>query len=184
MKFNFIIRHNIQSGFCNIAHFQEPLLGNFRFYDGTGSFGSPDFVHIVFCFQKEIFFLKFLNDEFSYFKTIFPGVVLCMVVQAAVVIYGIYHWKLMALPDFVVIGIMCRGNFQGSGSESDIHIIIFNHRNGSSHYRHDNFFASEAEISFVGRIHTDSRVSENGFGAGGGHGDKVFASLYFIFQVI
>ena len=89
----------------------------------------------------------------------------------------------MFLPDFVVIDIMRRSDFQRSSSEFHVYIFIFNNWNDSIYNRNDYVFTFQMRIFFIVRIYTNRYVTENSFWTSRCHRNKLFRTFNFIFKV-
>ena len=74
----------------------------------------------------------------------------------------------MSLPDFVVVVVMVGGDFDDTGAEVHIDIVVGDDFNGFFYSFNLNCFADILLIAFVFRIDGDGDVAEDGLGAGGG----------------
>ncbi len=66
---------------------------------------------------------------------------------------------------------MRRRNFQCSGSEFFVHILVENDGNLAVDQWHQSLCSFQMGIALVVRMHTDSSIAQNGFRARGGNGN-------------
>ena len=83
-----------------------------------------------------------------------------------------YCLKIVALADFIIICIVCRGNFQCTGTEVNIDIIVSDDRDMPSSDRHYGKFSDQIKVTGITGIDSNGHIAENGFGPDGSNGDE------------
>ena len=95
------------------------------------------------------------------------------------------HLQVVRLPDGVVIGVMRRGDLEGAGAEGAVHVFIRDHRDAPVEHGHQHFLADVFLIAFILRVHRHGGIAEDGFGAGGSHGDELAGQIrQHVFEIV
>ena len=89
----------------------------------------------------------------------------------------------MAHAHLKVVGVVGRGNFHCAGSKLFVHIFVGNNGNFPSHQRQNQLLAHQMGVSLILRVNGNRRVTQQGFGPGGGDLDISSAVFYGIFNV-
>ena len=80
---------------------------------------------------------------------------------------------------------MRRRHFQTTGTETDLHVAVFDDRDDTSYTRYDDVLAFEPLVFLLFGVDTNGNIAKNGLRTGGSD-DGIFARLfgYFIAQII
>ena len=88
----------------------------------------------------------------------------------------------MCLAEHVVVGVVGRSNLQASRSELDIHISVLNHRDYTSHQRHNHLLALEPLVLGVLGVDTHGSIAHDSLRTCGGN--HCIVSLFVLVDYI
>mmetsp|Transcript_7294 Transcript_7294/g.12273 ORF Transcript_7294/g.12273 Transcript_7294/m.12273 type:complete len:273 (+) Transcript_7294:1807-2625(+) len=95
-----------------------------------------------------------------------------VVVDGGVLVHDADHGQVVALAQLVVVGVVGGGDFQGTGPEFPVHILIRNHWDEAISGGHLHLLADQVFVPLVLGMHAHSRVSQNRLRARRGDGNK------------
>ena len=89
----------------------------------------------------------------------------------------------MSLADLVVVKVVSRRDFEATGPELPVHIIIGNDRYLSSRQRQLNLFANQVAVPVIVRVNRDGGVTQHGLGPGCRHHEVAASRSQRVAQV-
>ena len=173
-----------QGWFGQMLHLEEPLQRDFRLDHRFGAFGGAHLVGVGFHFFQQTFFGQFLFDGLAHCETVHALVVQPVLVEGSVVVEDVDDFQTVFVAQHLVVDIVRRGSLQAAGTEFDVHVFVFDHRDAASDDGHDDAFAVKVPVAWVVRVDAHGRIAEDGFGTGGGHYDIVIGTFHVVTQVV
>ena len=92
-----------------------------------------------------------------------------MFVQSTVIIEDVDGLQMVLHTDLVVVDVVCRRDFQRTRAELAVHILVENDWDDAAHNRHHHLFPLQMCETLIFRMHTNRRITKDGFGTGCGH---------------
>ena len=123
-KFNLFLYNCINCRLCQRLHFNKPLLRNQRLNNVTTSIAYPYIMLQLFGFNKHSFCFKVFNYLLPGLKYCKPCIFSAVFVYPAIFCHNLNNFKVMPLPYFKIIRVMCRCYFNCSGTKFHFHIFI------------------------------------------------------------
>ena len=111
------VDNGVHSGLRQLIHADEPLIRQERFNRRLGAVGHGQFNLAVFHLEQNADLFQFRHDVFSRLINRLPFVLAGVGVEGAVFIENVDHGQLAAAADFVVVGVVRRGDFHRAGAQ-------------------------------------------------------------------
>ncbi len=151
-------------------HGDEPLLGEVWFDDGVTAIAVPHLVVVLLFLEEESLLLKVRHHRLPGVlggeAAILRGNIL---IQGSIVIENIDLFKIMAIADIPVVGIVGGGHLHHTGTEFLIHVGIGHDLDGPFGQGESNLPADVGIIAVVIGIHRQGGITEHGLRPGGGY---------------
>src|SRR5688572_15923162 len=107
---------------------------------------------------------QFLYDLFTRCKSVFTNIDLCCFIQCAIFIKYVNHFQVMLLAKLVVIHIMCRCDFQCTGTKLYTYIFISNDWNATIDQRNKCKFSMEMFVTLIIWMYANRGITHDCFG--------------------
>ena len=119
------------------------------------------------------------------FKAVHTGILSAVLVDARILVEDVDHLKVVVLADGVIVGVVGGCDLERAGTEGAVDIFIRNHGNAPAQDGHQHVLADVLLVAFVLGVDGYGSIAQNGFRAGGCHGD-VFAGQVgqHVFEII
>ncbi len=154
-------------------NFDEPLRGKARLDDGLAAVAVADVVGVVLDGCEEALGFEVGDDLLSGDIAIKAGVGAAFRVDVAGVVHDVDRWKMVALAQSKIVGVVRRGHLDGAGAEVAADPFIENDGNLTGDERQAEFFPAQMKVALVFRMNGYGYVAEHGLGAGGRNGQKL-----------
>ena len=186
IEFQFVIHYRRQCHIGKMLHLEEPLHRKFRLDHNISTFRITYFVGISLRLFEQSGSIEIFLYLLADIKTIHTDIQAGSFAQCSVIIENIDARQIVLFTQHIVVHIVGRSYLQTTGTEFDIHIIIFNNRNHTVYQWHNHLLTFQPGIFRIVRIDTHSRITHNRFRTSGSHhGITSFRiTFYFITQVI
>ena len=148
--------------FDQLIHFNEPLFLDHRFYGCMTAVMCSYIMRIVFNTNQKTHAIKLCNDLLTTLVPVKSFVFSAVFINGCIIIQDIDFRKVMTLSDFKIVRVMCRCDFNNTGTEFHVYIAVGNDRDLTVYNRKHYLFADHILISVIVRIYSNSRVSEHG----------------------
>ena len=93
-------------------------------------------------------------------------------VDARLAVENADHLKVETLADGVIVGIVGRGDFERTGAELAIDVVVGDNRHRAVEDGHQHLAADEMPVTLVLRVDGHGGIAQDGFWARGGHRDE------------
>ena len=103
------------------AHGNKPLLRNIGFNHGVAAITAANGVIMHLFLDEIVFFFQIFYNSCAAGKTVKAGIRSGILIHNAAVIHNFQLHKTVAQTHFIVITVMGRGHFQGTGAKLPLH---------------------------------------------------------------
>lgn len=125
-------------------HFDKPLRGNKGFHDVVAALAVTDSMGRVFDLDEKTQVLQVLDDMLAAFVTVFPFVFAGVRRHLAVKTDDRQTGQLLALPHFIVVGIMGRRNLYGARTKFKVNVFVGHNGDKAVHDGKANLFPTRS----------------------------------------
>ena len=128
-QFQISVADRLDRRFCQLFHTDKPLLFYEWLYRCSTSFMCSDIMRMIFYFHKESLLFQIAYDCFSRLIALHPCIFSTELVDRSIIVHDVDLRKVMSLPDFKVIRVVCWCDLHRSGSKFLIYIVVCHDRN-------------------------------------------------------
>ena len=180
-----VLHDGARCGLGELLHREEPLHREFRLDGDARALRIADVVGVLLGLFEEPGGIEVLLDPAADIETVLSDVQADLVVDRAVVVEDVDGFQSVFFPEHVVVDVVRRGHFQGSGAELDVDILVADDGDRASDERHDDAgVGREVLIARVVGVDAEARIAEDGLGTGRGDDDRALRSLDLVAQVV
>ena len=154
------------------------MQGEARLHHGVGAFGVADAGAVVFQFDEVAAVFEQFFDVLAGGEPVLADEDLRLFVEFATGGEDVHDGQMVALPDFVVVGVVGGGDFEGAGAELPVHVSVGDDGDGLVDDGDECLFADEVLEAAVAGVDGDGGVGHDGFGALCGD-DDAFGGVVF-----
>ena len=184
-ELNLVLQHRAGCGLSQLLHRQEPLHRQLRLDGHTRTLRETYVVGICLGLLQQISRSQILFDLLTNHKAIHTYVHTHLVVHRTVVVEDIDSLQAILLAQHIVVHVVRRRYLQCTRTELDIDIRIADHGDRTTHQRHNHTcVGGQPVVALVVGIDAESRIAQDGLGAGRSHDDRAIRSLNLITQVV
>ena len=164
--------YGVQCPLGERRYFHIPLQRKVRFDDGLAAVAATNRHRVVVDFIQVAARFQVGNNLLSGLEAIHSLVLMSGSVDNAGFVKDINFIETVAQADFKVVEIVCRGDFDHTGAELALHVVIGHHRDLSPHKRQENFCADQITVALIFRMYRYGGIAQHGFRAGRRHRNK------------
>ena len=170
MKLNLAIIDHLQGWLRKRFHLDEPLLGEIGFNNHICPLGVTNIVLILLNTHKIAKLFQILENFVASIKSVHTAITK-IISHPAIFTDNGENREIVSPGNLIVVGIMRRSNFQRSGSELNVNIIISNNGNMASCNRNNGMSSNQMTIPWIVGVNGNSNVCQNRFRPDGRNGD-------------
>ncbi len=161
------VLHRPDGRLNEVIHLHEPLFLHHRFDGRAAAVMGSYVVGEVLDADEKSHRIEFLYDCLTGFVTVHSLILAAVLIDGGIVVKDIDDRKIVSLADLKVVRIMCRRDFDDTGSFRRIGVFIADNRNFAVHNRKPCIFADEIFIACIVRINCKRSIAEHRFRPGG-----------------
>ena len=135
-------------------------------------------------FDQIALFLKFRHYGLPRLKAVHPLIMQTILIEGAIRVEDIDQFKVVLPPDFIIVLVMGRGDFQATRSEIHSHIFVPDHRYHPVTDGYPDIFSVQMTKTFIMGVNTYSRIPQQGFRPGRGNHHRGVRPLHGIGDMV
>ena len=178
-----VVLHHFEGFLGEAFHLEEPLCAELGFDDGVGALAVAHLVGVVLGLLDKAGLLEVFHDGLAAGEAVHAGIFAAMFIEGAVVIEDVDALEAVLHAEVVIVDVVGRGDFQGTGAEFAVDIFVHDDGHHAAYTGDDDTLAFEPLVALVLRMHADGRVAHDGLGAGGGYNDILILAFDIVAQV-
>ena len=164
MELDSVVFYHLESLLCHIAHAHEPLGRELGFDDSIGALGMAHIIGVVLNLLNQTGLLKVFDNLLAAGKTVHAGVLQAMFVEGTIIIEDVDGLEAVFQSKVVVVDVVCRSDFQCTGTELTVDILVHDNLHRTTHSGDDHTLALQSSVARVFGMHTDSGIAKDGLG--------------------
>ena len=174
----------VEGGLGQLFHGDEPLHGEARLDDGARALGAPHFVRVVFHLDEVPGGVERRSEGLAGLEPVLSLEFTADRVDRAVGVEHVDDLEAVLLTELVVVGVVGRGDFEATGAELAVDVLVEDDRDAAAGHRHHRALAVEVGVPLVLRVDADGGVRQDGLRTRRGNGEPVVRALDLVAHVV
>ena len=164
MELDGVVLHYLESLLSHIAHTHEPLGRELGFDDCIGTLGMTHIIGVVLNLLNQTGLLKVFDNLLTAGKTVHASVLQAMFIEGSIVVEDVDGLEAVFQSKVVVVDVVGGSDFQCTGTELTVHILVHDNLHRTTHTGDDHTLALQSGVTRVFGMHTDSGIAKDGLG--------------------